>query len=70
MDEETCQNDAAFRFTWPGYGESYICSEHARVLSSVSKGLGVYVQLIEVSPGFTKCRQVVTMVEDEQDYHA
>ncbi len=45
----TCQNHAAFRFTWPGKDESVACVDHARQLASVANAIGLHLQLIPIS---------------------
>jgi len=44
-----CQQQAAFRYTWPGRDERFICLEHARQLRNVATTVGLYVQLIPLS---------------------
>jgi len=44
-----CQQQAAFRYTWPGTDESFICSEHAKKLRNVAAALGLHLQLIPLS---------------------
>lgn len=44
-----CQNQASFRYTWPGECESTICVEHAVQLKNVANGMGLPLQLIPIS---------------------
>ena len=46
---EKCPNQALFRFTWPGRGESFICIDHAPQLQGVAQAMGLYLQLIPLS---------------------
>jgi hypothetical protein len=48
-DEETCQNPAVFRYTWPGRDESCICLIHAIQLQNVAMAMGLHIQLIKLS---------------------
>ena len=50
-DHESCGQDkcdrfAAYRFTWPGKDESFICEGHVTKLLSVADAMGLYVQVI------------------------
>ena len=58
-----CSNDAAFRYTWPGRDESYVCQQHADKLQMVANAIGLYVQLIPVPYGQAKCMQEVSEKE-------
>jgi len=44
-----CQQQAAFRYTWPGKDEKFICSEHAEQLQYVACTMGLHLQLIPLS---------------------
>jgi hypothetical protein len=44
-----CPEYAAYRFTWPGKDESFICEKHVVALRGIAKAMGVYVQLIPLS---------------------
>jgi len=44
-----CQNQAEYRYTWPGKDESLICEDHAISLKDVANALGVYLQIIPLS---------------------
>jgi hypothetical protein len=55
----TCPNDAAYRYTWPGRDESFICEQHAAGLRRVTEIMGSYVQLIPIEGDVPKCRQEV-----------
>ena len=41
-----CEQQAAYRYTWPGHDESYICEEHSKKLLAVAGAMGMYIQLI------------------------
>ena len=44
-----CQQQALFRYTWPGRDESFICLEHAQQLRNVAEAMGFHIQLIPLS---------------------
>ena len=44
-----CQQQAKFRYTWPGRDEDFICFEHAQKLQNVVAAMGCHVQLIPLS---------------------
>jgi len=44
--ETTCPHAAAYRFTWPGRDEAFICTEHFGELQAVANSIGCYVQII------------------------
>ena len=61
MAETVCENNAAFRFTWPGRDESHICIEHAAWLRRVADALGMHLQLIPLGLGEEfSCQQRVS----------
>jgi hypothetical protein len=45
-----CENDAAYRFTWPGSDESVICEEHVGKLRGVANAMGFYIQIRPLGP--------------------
>lgn len=45
-DDRTCPHTAAYRYTWPGSDESFICTEHVGKLRAVATAMGCYVQII------------------------
>lgn len=49
-NQSGCDNPPAFRFTWPGRDEACICAIHALKLRGVAGGIGLYVQLIQLTP--------------------
>jgi len=53
-----CQNEAAYRYTWAGQDESYICEEHVRQLKGICEAMGYYCQTIPYE-GVEQCRQNV-----------
>ncbi len=57
--ELRCPNVAAFRFTWPGNDESYICLEHSQKLQATASAMGMHLQIIPIMPGLETCRQIV-----------
>ena len=46
MSEKECENKAAYRFTWPGNDESYICEDHSTKLKGVAAAIGLHLQLV------------------------
>jgi len=44
-----CNQQALFRYTWAGRGESFCCLEHALKIKGVAASMGYYVQLIPLS---------------------
>lgn len=42
----TCPHTAAYRYTWPGRDESFICTEHVGKLMAVAKAMGLYLQIL------------------------
>jgi len=56
-----CENQAKYRYTWPGEDEALICGEHVKKLKAVANAIGLYVQIVPLSEkdlemGFT-CMQ-------------
>ena len=51
-NQKDCENDAAFRFTWPGNDEAGICHEHAPKLKGVAEAMGLHLQLIPLKPSW------------------
>jgi hypothetical protein len=41
-----CLEAPAYRYTWPGQDEAFICATHAPKLRAVAKAIGYYVQMI------------------------
>jgi hypothetical protein len=46
-----CKDPAAFRYTWPGKDESYICAIHAVQLEKVASAIGLHQQFIPLTTG-------------------
>ena len=59
-DETICNKDAAYRYTWPGRNEAYICEEHSNMLRAVAGATGLPLQLIPVDPQSACCEQKVS----------
>lgn len=55
-----CQNRSAYRFTWPGKKEDYICDAHAPLLLGVARAIGLHLQLIPVLPDNQCCQKLKT----------
>lgn len=60
MPENTCGEEAAYRYTWPGRDESFICEEHADKLRAVASAMGLHLQLIPVDPSSETCHQRIS----------
>src|SRR5687768_398867 len=45
-----CEAPAAYRYTWPGRDESFICEGCAPQLKRVADAMGLHVQLIRIIP--------------------
>jgi hypothetical protein len=58
-DDTICGKDAAYRYTWPGRDESFICEEHSAKLRAVADAMGLHLQLVTVEPEGEPCRQRV-----------
>jgi hypothetical protein len=54
-----CENKAAFRYTWPGKDESFVCSAHAMKLKWITDALQTHLQLVPVAKGQHDCKQQV-----------
>ena len=46
--QEDCEEDAAYRFTWPGQPEAGICNQHVHQLKATAEAMGFYLQLLPV----------------------
>ncbi len=55
-----CKNTAAYRYTWPGKDESYICEDHAGQLMNLANVMGLYLQFLPL-PENTEinCKQII-----------
>lgn len=51
MPDKTCNEPAAFRYTWPGRDEATICSVHSEKLRAIAEAMGFPLQLIPVDSG-------------------
>jgi hypothetical protein len=53
-NQKGCPNDGAFRFTWPGQSEDFICTDHEPQLKAIVSAMGFHMDIIpleEVSHG-------------------
>ena len=58
--EKTCPNEAAFRYTWAGQDENFVCLEHAGWLKTVANAIAYHLQLIPIQPKQEiSCRQII-----------
>lgn len=60
MPDQTCPNPAAFRYTWPGRDESFICEAHTPKLRAVANAMGLHLQLIPVDSNKTCAQKIST----------
>lgn len=44
-NQEKCQNESAFKFTWPGKDEAQICADCMPKLKAVANAIGMYLQI-------------------------
>jgi len=44
-----CKNPPAFRYTWPGQDEAFLCVMHALKASNIAAAMGLYLQLISLT---------------------
>lgn len=56
-DTKTCDQEAMFRYTWPGRDEALICGECSVGLVRIAHAVGLYLQLIPVSSDVGTCAQ-------------
>lgn len=45
-----CDAPSVFRYTWPGQNEAGICAVHAIKQQNICNAMGLYVQLIPLTP--------------------
>ena len=61
--ENTCQEYAAYRYTWPGRDEAFICSRHQQKAAALAGSMGMHLQFIPLEPcteeDHPKCHQIV-----------
>ena len=63
-DRKTCENEAAYRFTWPGRDESFVCESHAAWVRRVATAMGLHLQLIALEGDVDEtCRQQESATE-------
>lgn len=66
MDKK-CEQQALFRYTWPGRDESYICLNHALDLKGIADAMGLYLQLIPLSGIEQECKTCMQNVKPESE---
>uniref|UniRef100_A0A6M3KFG2 Uncharacterized protein n=1 Tax=viral metagenome TaxID=1070528 RepID=A0A6M3KFG2_9ZZZZ len=53
-----CDEKAAYRYTWPGRDESFICEKHVYNLQAIARAMGFPLQVIPLDEGEEKvCQQ-------------
>lgn len=62
-----CGNLAAFRFTWPGSNESFICDEHAPQMRGVASAMGFNCQLIPLTSADHAGPEGMKSVEEQRE---
>ncbi len=61
MATKQCEATAAYRYTWPGRDESFICDEHSSKLRAVANAMGLPLQLIPLTDEVAEqCTQQVS----------
>lgn len=58
-----CQEQAFFRYTWPGQDEKFICLTHAGALMNIANAMGLFLQLIPLSGAEQQtahCSQIIS----------
>jgi hypothetical protein len=50
MSYVLCGKPAAYRFTWPGQDEAFICEEHMPKLKMVAGAMGFQLQIVPLPP--------------------
>lgn len=61
MAAKQCEAEAAYRYTWPGRDESFICAEHSERLRAVANAMGLPLQIIPLADGAAEqCTQQVS----------
>lgn len=61
MTVKQCEAAAAYRYTWPGRDESFICETHSEKLRMVANAMGLPLQIIPLDSDATEqCSQQVS----------
>lgn len=47
-DQDKCEAEATFLYTWPGKDQAGVCFEHAVSLKAIANAIGLYLQLIPI----------------------
>ena len=61
-NEKRCNLPGAFRYTWPGREESFICLPHSGWLREVAANIDLQLQLIPIPAGEQSnclCTQII-----------
>ena len=63
MGEKQCDEQSAFRYTWPGKDEQHICLGHGASVRKMAEAIGMHLQLIPLNAeewaASTGCHQLV-----------
>ena len=62
-DQDKCDADVAFRYTWPGRPESGICAAHAPKLRAVARAIGLELELHAVDARILALVTETTLVD-------
>lgn len=44
-NQKNCENEAAFKFTWPGKDEAGICANCLPMVRNLANAIGMYLQI-------------------------
>lgn len=58
-NQQNCDNEAKYRFTWPGRDEAGICVEHAPKLRGLANAMGMHLQLIQIEEVLAEVRHIL-----------
>jgi len=47
-NQQNCDRDGSYRFTWPGRDEAHICEDHVKQLRGIAAAMGFPLQVIPV----------------------
>jgi hypothetical protein len=65
---EQCKNPGAFKLTWPGQDEAYICASCVEKLKAIAAAMGFYLQIRPIPEEEQwQCQQFVIKKQSSQD---
>ena len=65
--EQKCDKDGVFFYTWPGQDQALVCLEHAEGIKAVANAIGSQIEMIPTMPGFGSCSSVVGITKRSAD---